>query len=67
LRAKRRAPAQLPGQCFDCPQSGHTDVMFHSFDIVMDDAIIETEEFEKFGQKPVPVGDASGELLAGFS
>jgi hypothetical protein len=40
-------------------------MMFHSFDVMMDDLLVHAEKFEKIGQEPVTPGDLAGEASAG--
>ena len=42
-------------------------MMFHSFNVVINDSIIETEKFEEIGQEPMPPGDVARKGLAGRS
>src|SRR5437867_9431250 len=63
-RAKRWPPAQLPGQSFNRAEGGGTDVVFHSLNVMIDDALVETEELEKIGQKFVPVRNVTRERFA---
>ena len=46
---QRRPSPQLLGQRFDRAQSGGADMMFHPFNVVINDSIIETEKFEEIG------------------
>jgi len=34
--------------------------MFHSFHVVMDDLLVQTEKFQKVGQEPVSLCDLTG-------
>ena len=55
----------MSGQGLDRAQGWGTDVMFHSFDVVMNDAFVQAEELEKIGQEFMPVGDVAGQFLSG--
>ena len=39
--------------------------MFHSFHVMINDAVIEAEQSQKIGEEFVPVGNLAGQVLAG--
>jgi hypothetical protein len=51
-------PLEVAGQRLDRAQRGWTDVVFHTFHIVIDDLVIEAKEFEEVGEKVVAVSNA---------
>jgi hypothetical protein len=61
LCAQSRPSPQLRSQSLDRPQRRRADVMLHSFDIMVNHAIIDTEQSQKIGEEFVPVRDLAGE------
>jgi hypothetical protein len=59
-----RTALQLLRERSDCPQGGRTDVMFHSFNIIMNHAVIQTEQSQEIGEEPVSLGDFAGKFFA---
>ena len=55
---------ELPRQAFDGVDCRRTDVMLHALDIVVDGALVQSEQLEKIGQQLVPVGDVERERFA---
>jgi hypothetical protein len=49
MREQRRPSPQLLRQRFDRAQSGGADMMFHPFNVVINDSIIATEKFKEIG------------------
>ncbi|HWN64957.1 MAG TPA: hypothetical protein VNN24_04640 [Candidatus Binatus sp.] len=45
-------------------ESGRADVMLHSFDVVIDHPIVETEQLQKIGQEFVTVGNIACQLFS---
>src|ERR1051326_4756393 len=64
LREQGRTPLQLRGQRFDRAQRRRTDVMFHALDVVMDHALVETEQGKEIAQELVAARNVAGERLA---
>ena len=63
--AQQTGPAsQLRGQRLDRAQGWRADVVLHAFDVVIDHALIETEQSEKIGQQFVPARDIARERFA---
>ena len=52
-RAERGPAFQLSGQSLDRSQSGRADVVFHPFDIMIDHAVVNTQQLEEVGQNLV--------------
>ncbi len=50
LCEQRWTPAKLRSQRLDCRKRRRTDVVFHSFHVVLDHARIESEKLEEFSQ-----------------
>jgi hypothetical protein len=50
LCAQGGATTQLSGQRFDGAQRRQADVMFHSFDVVVNDTIIQAKKFKEVCQ-----------------
>ena len=65
LRAQGRTPPQLGGQCFNRTEGGGADMMFHSLDIVIDDAFAQAKELKKISEELVSMGDAARQFFAG--
>ena len=63
-RQERRTPLKLRGQRFDRAQSRGTDVVFHSFDVVVNDLLIQAEQRQKIGEELVPSSDVASESFA---
>lgn len=61
---ERWPPPQLSREGFDRAQSRRADVVFHAFDVVMNNLLVQTEQSEKVGQQLVPPGDVARERLA---
>ena len=53
----RRASPKLFRESLDRPERWGTDVMLHSFHVVINDAVVEAEEPEKIRQELVPMRD----------
>ena len=49
LGAQGGAPPEVTGQGFNRAKSWRTHMVFHSFDIAMDDALVQAKELEKIG------------------
>src|SRR5207253_5307856 len=65
FRQQGRSAPQLSGQSFNCAQGGGANVMLHSLDIMINDAIVETKQSQKISQKFLPLGDFMGQALTG--
>ena len=53
-----------PALRLDRPNGGSTDVMLHAFHVMINDALIQTEQSKKIGLQFVPVDNFLGEILA---
>jgi hypothetical protein len=61
---QRGLPLELLRQRLDGAERGWADVVFHAFDIVIDDLLIEAKEFEEIREQLVPARDVQRERLA---
>jgi hypothetical protein len=50
LRDERRASPELSRKSFDRAQRWRADMMLHSFDIVVDHALVDSEKREEVGE-----------------
>ena len=57
---------QLPRERLDCAQRRQADVMFHSFDVVINDTIAQAKKLQKISEQFVAMRDAAGQLFAGL-
>jgi hypothetical protein len=64
-RDERRLPLQLGGQRLDGAERRLTDVMFHALDIVVNDLVVDAEQFEKIGEQLMAPGDIFCERFTG--
>jgi hypothetical protein len=67
LGAQGGSAPQLLGKRGDRAQGGGTDVVLHAFDILMYHSVVNTEQFEKFGEQLVPLGDSASQFFSGAS
>src|SRR3954469_23202756 len=61
LRAQCGSTPKLRGQRFDRAQGGWTDVVLHSFDVMINHALIESEHLQEVGQQRGPAHDVARE------
>lgn len=59
--------AKLNGKPFDCAQRGRADVMFHSLDVMVDNASIHAKKLQKFGEQVMAARDIARKRLASGS
>src|SRR5947209_7165982 len=62
-----RMATKLRGQAFDRAQGWRTNMMLHSFDIVVNDLLVQAEEIQKIGKQAMSLRDFAGQLRAGWS
>src|ERR1700738_2013723 len=58
-------PAKLGGQPLDCVQGGGANVVLHSFDIVMNDLLVQSEKVQKIGEEAMTPRDFVRQPRAG--
>ncbi len=56
----------MPRERLDCTQRRQANVMFHSFDVVINDTIAQAKKLQKISEQFVAMRDAAGELFAGL-
>jgi hypothetical protein len=57
----------LRRQRLDRAQSRRTDVVFHSFDVVMNHLLVQTEQCQEISEELMPAGNVARESFAGRS
>src|SRR5262249_13905469 len=67
LRPQRRSAPQLDGESFNCAQRGSTNVVLHSFHIVINDAVVEAKQPQKISEKFVSLRDLMCQALTSRS
>ncbi len=65
FRQQRGLALELAGEGLNGPQGGGADVVLHPLDIVVDDLVVQAEEFEEIREQVVPMGDIAGQGFAG--
>ena len=66
LCSQGRTTPQLSRERLNGAQRRQADVMFHSFDVVINDTIAQAKELQKISEQFMAMRDAAGELFAGL-
>ena len=67
LGAQGGSAPQLLGKRGNRAQRGGTDVVLHALDILMYHSVVNTEQFEEFGEQLVPLGNSASQFFSGGS